>query len=336
MRAVERAHVRVELEQPALRVGVARRGHRVERARDLVGREVVAEHGPAEALQAAGVELGGLEAQALALLVPALGRVVDRVDLQQRLARGHLGVGGHEHLAHATVDGRGQRVLHLHALGHRDDVAGLHLVAGRDGDRHDHARRVAADQAALVARDAVRDAVDLDEQVGVLHGGHRAVRAAAEAQPALVLGQLLDRRLDAGVVDLEQVAPRRGLADLEAVARRRGAAGRARGRARRRRAGARGGRARRRRRARWPRRPRRARSRPARARRRRGASARRRPAPAGGPASPCRPRRSAAPGGRAARAGSPGWWCRPRSPPSCPRRRGAAARSPARACRRGR
>ena len=80
----------------------------------------------------------------------------------------------------------------------------LHLVAGRDRDRHDHARRVAAHEAALVARDAVRDAVDLDQQVGVLQGGHRAVRAPAEGQPALVLGQLLDGRLDARAVDLER------------------------------------------------------------------------------------------------------------------------------------
>ena len=72
-----------------------------------------------------------------------------------------------------------------------------------DGDRHDDAGRVAADQAALVARDAVRDAVDLDEQVGVLQRGDRAVRAAAVAEPALVLGELLDRRLDAGAVDLD-------------------------------------------------------------------------------------------------------------------------------------
>ena len=218
VRAVERAHVRVELEQAALLGRVAGRRQRRERAGDLVGRDVVAEHGPAEPLQRAGVELGGLEAQALALLLGGAVLVLDRVDHQQRLARRHLGVGGHEHLADAPVDGRGQRALHLHALGHGDHVAGLHLVARRDGDRHDHARRVAADQAALVARDPVRDAVDLDEQVGVLQRGHGAVRAAAEAQPALVLGQLLDGRLDAGAVDLEQEAAGGGLADLEAVA----------------------------------------------------------------------------------------------------------------------
>ena len=74
--------------------------------------------------------------------------------------------------------------------------------------------RVAADQAALVARDAVRDAVDLDEQVGVLERGHGAVGAPGEAQPALVLGELLDGRPRSRAVDLDAVAARRGLADF--------------------------------------------------------------------------------------------------------------------------
>ena len=76
----------------------------------------------------------------------------------------------------------------------------------------------AAHQAALVARDAVRHAVDLDEQVGVLHRGQRPVGAPAEAEPALVLGQLLDAGLDRGAVDLDAVAVRAGLPDREAVA----------------------------------------------------------------------------------------------------------------------
>ena len=128
-------------------------------------------------------------------------------------------VGGDEHLAHAAVDGRGQRQLHLHALRDRDDVAGLDLVAGGDRDRDDDARRLAADQAALVARDAVRDAVDLDEQVAVLQRRHRPVRAPAVAQPALVLGDRLDLGLDARAVDLDAIAAGAGLADADAVAR---------------------------------------------------------------------------------------------------------------------
>ena len=177
VRARERADVGVELEQASLGDQVV--GRAVEHALDLLGREVVAEHEPLEVgepgLRGAGLDL---EADALALLGGLA--LVDRVDLEQRLAGRHLRVGGDEHLAHAPVDGRGQRALHLHRLGDRDDVAGLYLVALGDRDRDHDARAVAADQAALVARDAVRHAVDLDEQVGVLQRGDGAVGVAAK------------------------------------------------------------------------------------------------------------------------------------------------------------
>jgi hypothetical protein len=219
VRPVERPHVRVQLEQAALGGEIVGCGG--QHALHLVGREVEAEDEPLEAREVgrpvAVALLGRLEAHAIAL-GPAR-RVLLRVDLQQRLAGGDVRVGGDEHLADAAVDGRGQRALHLHALGDRHDVAWLHLVAGGDGDRDHDARAVAADQAALVARDAVGDAVDLDEQVGVLQRRHRPVGAPVVGEPALVLGERLDGRLDAGVVDLDEVAPGRGLADAEAVAR---------------------------------------------------------------------------------------------------------------------
>ena len=222
VRAVEAAHVGVDLEQAALLLGVDRGGqHRVDGALRLVGRDVEAEREPAQALEAgrpaARVAVAGVEAHALAL--GGGGRVVERLDRHQRAARRHLHVRGREHLAHAAADRRGQRRLHLHALGHRDDVAGLHLVALRDADRDDDAGRVAAHEAALVARDAVRDAVDLDEQVLVLQRGHRAERAPAVGEAALVLGDPFDVGLDAGVVDLDEVARRADLADAEAIAR---------------------------------------------------------------------------------------------------------------------
>ena len=151
-------------------------------------------------------------------LARLLRRVLERVDLQQRPAGGDVDVAADQHLAHAAVDRRGERRLHLHALGDRHDVAGLDLVAGRHGDRDHDARRVGAHEAALVARDAVRHAVDLDQQVHVLHGGQRPVGTAAEAEPALVLGQLLDPGLDHRSVDLDAVAVRAGLPDREAIA----------------------------------------------------------------------------------------------------------------------
>ena len=208
-RAAERPHVGVQLEQAVLALGVDRRVEHVDAG------HVVAEHQPLQPLELARVGLGGLEGQALARLPR---RVLERVDLEQRPAGGDVHVAADQHLAHAAVDRRGERGLHLHALGDGDDVAGLDLVAGRHGDRHHDAGRVGADQAALVARDAVRHAVDLDEQVDVLHGGQRPVGTAAEAEPALVLGQLLDLGLDHRAVDLDAVAPRAGLPDREAVA----------------------------------------------------------------------------------------------------------------------
>ena len=87
------------------------------------------------------------------------------------------------------------------------------------GTRRRRPARLTAHEAALVARDPVRDAVDLDEQVAVLERGHRPVRAPAVAQPALVLGDLLDLRVDPRAVHLDPVAARAGLADADAVAR---------------------------------------------------------------------------------------------------------------------
>ena len=66
---------------------------------------------------------------------------------------------------------------------------GVDLVTDGNGDRHDHGGREVADEAAVVARDAVRHAVDLDEQVGVLDGGQRAVAHAVHLEPALVAAE---------------------------------------------------------------------------------------------------------------------------------------------------
>ena len=65
---------------------------------------------------------------------------------------------------------------------------------------------MAAHEAAVVARDPVRHAVDLDQQVGALAGDQRAVRLAGDRDPALVAAQALDRGLDGGAVDLGAVA----------------------------------------------------------------------------------------------------------------------------------
>ena len=74
-----------------------------------------------------------------------------------------------------------------------------------------------AHEAAVVAGDAVRDAVDLDEQVGALAGDHRAVGDAADRDPALVAAQPLDGGLDGVPVDLGAVAAGAELGDDDPV-----------------------------------------------------------------------------------------------------------------------
>jgi len=56
--------------------------------------------------------------------------VLERLDLHQRPARRNMRVRRNEHLAHAAPHGRGERGLHLHALGHGQHVAGVDLVTG--------------------------------------------------------------------------------------------------------------------------------------------------------------------------------------------------------------
>ena len=220
VRPVERADVRVGLKQRALAVGVHRRpGQPARDRRDVALVDVVAEHEPEQALQVGRPVVAGRLERDPARVVAAAAVVLDRVDLDQRPAGRDVHVDRDEYLAHAAVDRRGQRGLHLHRLRDHDDVARLHLVALGDGDGDDDGGRVRTDEAALVARDAVRHAVDLDEQVGVLHRGDRAVGAAAVDEPRLVLGDALELHLDAGAVDVDLVAARAELADAERVAR---------------------------------------------------------------------------------------------------------------------
>ena len=80
-------------------------------------------------------------------------------------------------LAHLGGERRVQHRLHLHALQHEHGGVGLDLRADRDGSRDHQGRCGRAHDAALVAADAVRDAVDLDEV-------HRAVRRPSRAGTA--------------------------------------------------------------------------------------------------------------------------------------------------------
>jgi hypothetical protein len=178
MGAAERAQVGVELEQPALTGRVGCSGAQpVEDPPRLRRGDVVAKHKPSEAFEQArislAVGLATLEVQALSLTRLALP--LERLDHEQRSPGGHMHVGRNEHVAHAAGNRRGKRGLHLHALRHCDHIPGSHLVAGGHRDRHHHARAGTADQTALVARDAVRHAVDFDQQVRVLQRGQGPV-----------------------------------------------------------------------------------------------------------------------------------------------------------------
>ena len=198
-----------------LRAG-GRLAQRGQRAPDLVARDVVAEQRPAQPVQRVG-RFAGLDREVDAV-GGLLGRLVlDRLELQQRRVRGDLHVGGGQDAADAAREGRRQRRLHLHRLDDRDDVALGHLVALADRDRHHDGGAVRAHEAAVVARDPVRDAVDLDQQVGPLAGDHRAVRGAGDRDPALVAAQALDLDLDGAAVHVRPVAARGELGDDDPV-----------------------------------------------------------------------------------------------------------------------
>ena len=201
----------------------------VGRDEGLVLGDVVAEDEllePADARSAALAEL-----VLVLVLVPVLGhgREVHPVGLrlsllvaqsgdpeQWRLAR-YLRVGAGQHLGHAAVERARQRALHLHALDHGDHVARPHLVTDLDRDRHHHARPGGAHDAALLARDPVGHAVDLDPQLRTLPGRDGPVGAAREGQPALVGVEPLEADVEQALGRHHIEARRSGLGHPEAV-----------------------------------------------------------------------------------------------------------------------
>ena len=171
-----------------------------------VGAHVVAEdHALEVAEQAHRLRLAVEGGPALGELHDGLLRGVGRArgvgvrqgfEPQQRLAGAHLVVRGHQQFLDPAGERRGQQGLHLHALEHHHGCAGRDLVADRGGDRHDEGRCGRAQHAALVLGDAVDGAVDLDQVVRGVRGGHDAVRHALDDQPHGVALELLDDRVD--------------------------------------------------------------------------------------------------------------------------------------------
>ena len=93
----------------------------------------------------------------------------------------------------------------------------LHLVARRDRDRDDQGGRQVTHQPAVVVRDPVRHAVDLDEQVGALEGRERPVRVAVDLEPVLVRAEAVDGDRDRVSVDADAVAAGSVLGHRQAV-----------------------------------------------------------------------------------------------------------------------
>ncbi len=208
----ERAHVGEQRQQPVL--GLERPvGRGDDRAR-LGVVHVVAEDQVLEAVEVSG-RRGRIERDPLA--AGGDGADVERLEAHERRPGADLHVRARQHLAHAAAERRGQRGLHLHALDDGDDVAGLDQVAGLDRDRHDHRGGEVAHEAAVVARDAVGDAVDLDQQVGPLDRGQRAMGVPTEAHAPLVRAHALRLDLDRHAVHGDPVQLRADLADDAAI-----------------------------------------------------------------------------------------------------------------------
>ena len=109
------------------------------------------------------------------------------------------------------MERRDERALHLHALHHGHHLAAGHLVARRDRDGDNHTGREAANEAAIVPRHPVGDAVDLDQELGSLRGDDGAVGLAAVDDAALVRIEALDLALRGDALHLHPEPPRTDL-----------------------------------------------------------------------------------------------------------------------------
>ena len=91
------------------------------------------------------------------------------------------------------------------------------LVAGLDRDRDDDSGAGAADEAAIVPRHPVWDAVDLDQELGALGGGDGAIGLAPVDDASLVGIETFHLELAGDAVRLDPEALRADLLDAEAV-----------------------------------------------------------------------------------------------------------------------
>ena len=162
------------------------------------------------------VDLDGL----LGLLGGRLVAVGEGFEAHQRGAGFDLAAHRNREFANPGAERRAQHRLHLHALQHEDRGVRLDLVA--DGQRRrDHQRgRGGAQHAALVAADAVRDTVHLDQMGRPVRVGDEPETPAVDQDPAGVLVEPVQFRVDArSVSDADAEPARARLRDGHPVAR---------------------------------------------------------------------------------------------------------------------
>ena len=189
----------------------------------LGGTDVVAEHQPLHPAQVlcAGVEravAGGGQGSERQALARRLRRSrLDRLERHQRRPGADVDVLADQYLLHPAPERRGERRLHLHRLDHRDHIPGLDDVTGGHGNRDQQGRAGCADNAAVIARETVRHAVEVHDEVLAAIRGHGPVGPAEELEPALVRPEPPSDQLDRVPVDPDPVAVGGDLRDGEPV-----------------------------------------------------------------------------------------------------------------------
>ena len=201
-RAIERAHLREQVEQPVLAAEQPDVGGRADLAEPALFDEQPPHHGRVEVVaeevvpQRAEDPLARWRSCRGPRLHPrqverrrsdglAAGRL-GLADAQHRSTGGDLGVRHHLDRRHLTGVRRSDRGLHLHALQHRDRVPFSDPVPDLHQDRDHERRPTGSHDAAVVARDPVGGSVHHDPEHRTLRHRHHAMVMTRATDPALV------------------------------------------------------------------------------------------------------------------------------------------------------
>ena len=149
--------------------------------------------------------------------MPGVAIGCGRVELHQGGTGVDLFVGAGQQAPHAPRERRWHCRLHLHALDDRDRRAGRHVLAGADRDGDDHTRSRGSHDALVVAAEAVRCAVDLDEMFVALHRRHDPCRPRSQVQASLEGSQRLESDHRRHSAELDVVRARAQAVDVHPV-----------------------------------------------------------------------------------------------------------------------